>query len=509
LSGDLVVPRGEPLELVIQMSGLPRASATIDIKWEGVPAESAELASSNEHPEQFRYFLASLESSFRYRVQAGDGRTGWHSVTAIDRPALAEVKVTLTAPEYVDRPVYEKDYLPPRIQAVQGSLLQLRMRPAADLKTFHLLLKQPGTPQDSTAALSSSLMLKPDRDGWYRFETTLESDVTLTPELLSLHDLTNEDRLECAIRVIPDRAPVARVVSPTEEMAVRPRDVIAVEFEAHDDHGIAKAELIVYQDSPVDGEPPTILSIDEIPLEDQANSPHVLATAKLDLAKYEQLEAQFRGEVPEAVTTLVAELKRLMEAITFTQAAATFDLQSQRLREAESQQQLAVQGLRRAEELFDQIRRQIVEELDKVDPPDPNIADLEDPTLDELLERLEREPNLNALLGLPNRPRNLRVVSDFVASLEGNGRVPLALAQAAEQARQRSQSEEAEARRMPRESRQDDDQSEEEWRQVADAEQAQGNGTGRRRDLEQGLPADRRTNPQRADSQWLLAGRTG
>ena len=31
-----------------------------------------------------------------------------------------------------------------------------------------------------------------------------------------------------------------------------------------------------------------------------------------------------------------------------------------------------------------------------------------DPTLDQLLERLEREPDLNALLGIPNRPRNLR-----------------------------------------------------------------------------------------------------
>jgi hypothetical protein len=186
----------------------------------------------------------------------------------------------------------------------------------------------------------------------------------------------------------------------------------------------------------------------------------------------QQLLAQFRGEVPEEITKLAGELKALMESITFNQAAATFELQSERLKDAEMQQALALEGFERAEELFDRIRRRVVEELDKNDPPDPNIADLEDPTLDELLEQLEREPDLNALLGLPSRPSNLRVISDFFASANGDVPVPMALPQAAEEARRRAEAEEAEARRMRRESGDDDDQTEKEWREVADAEQA-------------------------------------
>ena len=34
-------------------------------------------------------------------------------------------------------------------------------------------------------------------------------------------------------------APVARVISPNNEMSVSPDDVIDIKFEAHDDHGIA------------------------------------------------------------------------------------------------------------------------------------------------------------------------------------------------------------------------------------------------------------------------------
>ncbi len=104
----------------------------------------------------------------------------------------------------------------------------------------------------------------------------------------------------------------------------------------------------------------------------------------------------------------------VMEAITFNQAAATFELNNERLEEAEAQQTLAVEGFARAEELFDKMRRTTAEILDEVEVDNPNIADLQDPTLDEFLEQLEREPNLNQLLGIPNRPSNLRVIRDWM-----------------------------------------------------------------------------------------------
>jgi hypothetical protein len=186
----------------------------------------------------------------------------------------------------------------------------------------------------------------------------------------------------------------------------------------------------------------------------------------------QQLAAQFREGVPESVTAMATELKLLMESVAFNQQAATFELTAEQLQAAEAQQGLALAGFQRAEELFDRIRRQVVEEADKINPDNPNIADLEDPTLDQLLERLEREPDLNALLGIPNRPRNLRVMADFFASADGDSPVPSVLEQAAEQARQRAKQEQQEARRM-RLDREEADKSEEEWRQIASAEEAQ------------------------------------
>ena len=82
------------------------------------------------------------------------------------------------------------------------------------------------------------------------------------------------------------------------------------------------------------------------------------------------------------------------------------------LTDAELQQYKALEGFQNAEDLFEKIRRTVVKYLDEYDVPDPTIDQLEDPTLDRFLEELEREPNIEAQLGIPNRPRNLRVIAD-------------------------------------------------------------------------------------------------
>jgi hypothetical protein len=197
-----------------------------------------------------------------------------------------------------------------------------------------------------------------------------------------------------------------------------------------------------------------------------------LRIAMLDINT--QLEAQFRSGVPESVQEIVRELQGVMEAITFNQVAATFALDGNELPPAETQQGLALQGFELAVELFDQMRRTVVKELDEIDPENPNAADLVDPTLDQFLQRLEREPNLSALLGLGQRPRNLRVVSDWMvweeqasSGMDGTGE------EAARRAWERAEQEKRVARKEAKPNDKDMDKSDEEWQKVADADQAQ------------------------------------
>ncbi len=281
VTGDAVIPRGQAIDIVTTLSGLERHTATLTLVTE--PDESREivLAVDPDAPRRFAH-IVDVEDSFRYRVRAGDGRTQWHSITAVDPPELSAVRLTVTAPEYVDRPAYEKSLLPGRVKAIQGSRLTLEMRSEAELARFELLMTRDN---EAGKQVAQTLTLTAQPNGWYRFEMLLEQDLSISPTLHSPYGLTNKDRRVCRIRVIPDRAPVARVISPTEEMAVSADEEIDIKFEAHDDHGIVKAELIVYKDT--ENGKQEVLSVKEIPLGDQQLKNHVMGNAKLDLSAFD------------------------------------------------------------------------------------------------------------------------------------------------------------------------------------------------------------------------------
>lgn len=283
-TGSTEVPRGESLDLVTELSGVPRSTAVLELTTGDEFVDRFELVPDEHQATLFTHQL-NADEPFRYRVLSGDGQTPWHTVNLIDHPSLSEVQLTITAPEYVNRPVYEKSLIPARIRVIQGSRLELLMKPASPLEQFDLALTLSNDSDSAEDGIeASTLSLEPDAAGWYRFETQLADNLSFQPVLLNAHGLTNEDALRCRIQVVPDKAPFARVISPTDEMAVAFDDVIEIRFEAHDDHGIAAAELVVYEESDTnDGNEPKILRTIPIPLGDQELEKHVMADTQLDL----------------------------------------------------------------------------------------------------------------------------------------------------------------------------------------------------------------------------------
>src|SRR5690606_32543408 len=138
LTTNVIVPRGAPVRLAVQASGVARESAVLTILDSVGHGATFEISPDLEKPDRFVYQVATVEEPFRWRVEAGDARTDWQTVTPVDRPALAQTRVRLEAPEYAGRPMYEKDYLPERLSALQGSRLWLEFRPESALRRFDL-----------------------------------------------------------------------------------------------------------------------------------------------------------------------------------------------------------------------------------------------------------------------------------------------------------------------------------------------------------------------------------
>ncbi len=290
LTGDAVVPRGQSMDIVAAMLGLQRASVNLVLRRESTSDQEELLTvTPMSSADGSIHFPVDVDETLQYRIQAGDGRTAWHTLTAIDYPELMDVRLTVTPPKYVDEPVAEKTLIPSRLRAVQGSRLELAIKPQVELKSLTLLISVPtvtpsGTASEEPPADSmKTLVLSRGDDGWYRFETALVESFSLTPILVSQHDLKNRHPRVCAVEVVEDHAPVARIVSPSGESSASLDEVLDIRFEAHDDHGIATAKLVIYEDNPLDPANPKVLAEREIPLGDQALQKHVMGQIKLDL----------------------------------------------------------------------------------------------------------------------------------------------------------------------------------------------------------------------------------
>ncbi|MCA9213164.1 MAG: hypothetical protein KDB27_08875 [Planctomycetales bacterium] len=271
---DVVVARGEELTINATLNGRSVDEATLFIRPATGANERQTLFPKGDTPQTLRYRERTAEESFDYRIRAGDGQSDWHGVVVADRPALSAVKVKLTHPAYTQKADAEHRSLPEKLSAVEGSVLDIAFQTESEVQSFQLKLG------DDTGAT-----LTVGQDGWYRWTKTLDESFVMSPILTEAHGLENRDPPICRVDVLADEAPEVKIITPNDSIAVRPDDTIDIEFEATDDYGISHAELIVYDDSNLDGgEPQEIMSID-IPLDLSSDPTDVKGNVELDLAK--------------------------------------------------------------------------------------------------------------------------------------------------------------------------------------------------------------------------------
>jgi hypothetical protein len=107
--------------------------------------------------------------------------------------------------------------------------------------------------------------------------------------------------------------------------------------------------------------------------------------------------------------------------LSASQLAATFALRNRQPAAAVEKATASDLAFDKAEELFDELMRAIIDQRDKLPVQDPIASLLEDPTLDELLAELENETRLTDILGIPERPTNLQTIMDWLRPGKGNG----------------------------------------------------------------------------------------
>jgi|GEM_PF-4879672 len=271
-SGDIILPRGSKLKLEAVLSGRVRPKAEITIRKPGTSDEIVKLDALKGEQSRFVYPIKELQEDFTYRFRSGDGLSAWHTVRIAERPVLKHADFKIVPPAYSKLPELQQDGLPKSVKALEGSRLMLVLESSIPLKSLVLQGEN-----------SIDLTVSPVEANTYRWEMELNQTFVFHPILESTEGMKNSLPPRCEILVFRDQAPVVEVASPTEEVAVKPDDRVTITFDAKDDLGVAKAELVIFDPANDGGQE---LKTIPIPLGDQAGEKSVHAQLTLDLKDF-------------------------------------------------------------------------------------------------------------------------------------------------------------------------------------------------------------------------------
>ena len=267
--GNTWAPKGEPLALNATVKGrVPKSGTVLTLRGATGAEKSVTMTAKAGATGAFQHSIDEVSESFSYRVRAGDGQTPFLKITAVDRPKISEVKLKVTPPAYSKLPGEEKSALPNSVRVLEGSEVEVSFRSDQPLEK---MLLDFGNGQTTP--------LTADKDNWYRFRTRPTNSFTFAAAAVNQFKLENKNKPSCRVSVYEDLAPTVKILEPSDDIAVLPGEKVNVTFEAADDFGLAKAEVIV-STTKADGETNTVTI--PVKLETQAGKKELKKTVELD-----------------------------------------------------------------------------------------------------------------------------------------------------------------------------------------------------------------------------------
>jgi hypothetical protein len=172
-----------------------------------------------------------------YRVRAGDALTRKFTVLARPRPAVTAFDKIFQYPGYTKLPVRHVFEPEGHLAALEGTLIDLKLRVNQPVKLAELRLVQNG--RTNLVALSTNSL---ELEG--RF--TLRASGTYTVHLVAAETgFDNKFSPQYELRALPDLVPRVVLESPKADTVAPPEEVLAVKGAAQDDIGLARLAQFV------------------------------------------------------------------------------------------------------------------------------------------------------------------------------------------------------------------------------------------------------------------------
>ncbi len=233
--GDSSAPQGDSVPVIVRLEGPNPARVTL----ETFPA-SGKLEAVPMTPMTNRQYASTVAigaESVQYRVRAGDGLTRKFNVLARPRPAVTAFDKTFTYPAYTKLPL--RHLLEPEghLAALEGTLIDLKLRVTQPVKAAELRLIQNGKTNIITLSTNSL-----ELEG--RFPLRVSG--TYTVHLVAAETgFDNKFSPQYELRALPDLVPRVVLELPKPDTIAPPEEVLAVKGAAQDDVGLDRLVQLV------------------------------------------------------------------------------------------------------------------------------------------------------------------------------------------------------------------------------------------------------------------------
>ncbi|MBM3889094.1 MAG: hypothetical protein FJ388_08200 [Verrucomicrobia bacterium] len=244
-NGSTRVVRGAPLDITVAASGRKIPDALrLELDYEQA-GRFREIVTASV-PGRFTKHFDAVVEGFSFRARGGDGETPLVRVEVVDPPMLREVKIRLTYPAYTRQPPRELGPGDGAIEAVIGTLIELKATSTKPLRSSKLQTpssRETPSPKDQTRDFTSGVPVNIENG------TNITARLTVTesgPVQLAIEDvegLRNNRALAFALYAQPDRPPTARLTVSDIGDKITPQATLPITVEARDDFGVATLSL--------------------------------------------------------------------------------------------------------------------------------------------------------------------------------------------------------------------------------------------------------------------------
>ena len=232
VTGDVRVIRGSAISVEATTSGARPDSVEMVFKPAGSgEAAEAPQAVAMDQAETGRYaaVLPEVTESLDYRVVTGPFQSAWYSITAVERPSVTALKVTLYPPHYTGLP--DQTFTGGNVRGVKGSTLSFSATTNKSMAQAVIALDD-----------GREVPLKITGD-------TAQGSVVLFRSLgyrIRLGDAFGFENLPIPYEMVavPDGFPLVELLKPEEDLEVNGDERLALQYRASDDYGIQQITLV-------------------------------------------------------------------------------------------------------------------------------------------------------------------------------------------------------------------------------------------------------------------------